>query len=120
MKIFEIADVASTEPGSNDELLGLMQFLAGQAEDTNGQKQIPQQVFIKLAQSLGISVNPRNLADLTIQEPLSNLVEPLQPGSNDPIVLKGGDPVDVGMPVNQAQDIVAAAAKKAASKDRGV
>ena len=120
MKIFEIADVGSTEPGSSDELLGLMHFLAGQAEDTNGQKQIPQDVFINLAQSLGISVSQRNLSKLTTQEPLSNLVEPLQPDSDDPIVLKGGDPINVAMPVNQAQDIVANAAKSAAKKDRGI
>ena len=120
MKIFEIAYVGSTEPGSNNELLGLMQFLAGQAEDTNGQKQIPQDVFINLAQSLGISVNQNNLSNLTVQEPLSNLVEPLQPNSTDPIVLKGGDPIDVGMPVNKAQDIVASAAKSAMNRDRGV
>ena len=120
MKIFEIADVGSTQPGSKDELLGLVQFLAGQAKDTAGQKQIPQDVFIKLAKSLGISVNPKNLPELTTQEPLSNMVEPLQPDSTDPIVLKGGEPVDVTMPVNKAQDVVAAAAKKAASKDRGL
>ena len=120
MKIFEIAEVGSTQPGSRDELLGLMQFLAGQAEDTNGQKQIPQDVFINMATRLGISVNKRNLSDLTIQEPLNALVEPLQPNSEDPIVLKGGTPIDVGMPVNKAQDIVANAAKKAAAKDRGV
>lgn len=120
MKIFEIADVGSTEPGSSNELLGLMKFLAGQVEDTAGKKQIPQDVFIKLAQSLGISVNQNNLSDLTIQEPLSNLVEPLQPDSADPIVLKGGDQINPTMPVNKAQDIVAAAAKSAAKKDRGV
>lgn len=120
MKIFEIAEVGSTQPGSNDELLGLVQFLAGQAKDTAGKKQIPQDVFINLAQSLGISVNPKSLSDLTIQEPLSNVVEPLQPNSQDPIVLKGGEPMDVTMPVNKAQDIVSAAAKKAASKDRGL
>jgi len=120
MKIFEIADVGSTQPGSRDELLGLMQFLAGQIEDTAGQKQIPQDVFIKMAHSLGISVTRQNLPQLTIQDPLKNVVEPLQPDSEDPIVLKGGDPINVTMPVNKAQDIVAAAAKKAAAKNRGV
>jgi hypothetical protein len=32
----------------------------------------------------------------------------------------GGEPTPVKMPVNQAQNIVAAAAKSAANKDRGV
>lgn len=120
MKIFEIADIGSTKPGSSDELLGLTRFLAGQIEDTAGQKQIPQDVFINMASRLGITVNKQNLSDLTIQEPLNSLVEPLQPDSDDPIILKGGTPIDVGMPVNKAQDIVAAAAKKAAAKDRDI
>jgi hypothetical protein len=36
------------------------------------------------------------------------------------LMFKGAGQPDVGMPVNRAQDIVAAAAKSAAKKDRGV
>jgi hypothetical protein len=45
----------------------------------------------------------------------------LAPDSQDPIVFKGGEaPTPPKMPVNQAQNIVAAAAKSAMNKDRGV
>ena len=119
MLIFEVESSASVAPDS-DKMMGLVQFLSGRAEDTNAQKQISQDAFIKAAQSLGITVTKQNLPNLTNQPPLSNLLEPLQPNSNDPVVFKGGDPASVAMPVNKAQDIVANAAKKAASKDRSI
>ena len=57
------------------------------------------------------------LADIVGQPPLSNILEPLEPNSNDPIMFKGNDtPADVKMPVNKAQDIVASAASRAAAK----
>lgn len=119
MRILEVESSASIAPDA-DKIMGLVQFLSGRAEDTNAQKQISQDAFIKAAQSLGITVTRQNLPDLTNQPPLSNMLEPLQPNSNDPIVFKGGDPASVAMPVNKAQDIVANAAKKAAKKNRGV
>ena len=119
MRIFEVDSVATTQPGS-DQLLGLVEFLSGRAEDTNATKQISQQAFLNMAQQLGISVTRDNLPQLTTKPPLSNILEPLQPDSNDPIVFKGGEPSGLTMPVTKAQDIVAAAAKKAMGKDRGV
>jgi hypothetical protein len=47
------------------------------------------------------------------------MFEPVDPNS-DKLMFKGAEPVDVGMPVNKAQDVVAQAAKKAMNKDRGV
>jgi hypothetical protein len=45
----------------------------------------------------------------------------LAPDSNDPIVFKGAEtPAAIKMPVNKAQNIVAAAAKSAAKRKRGV
>ena len=120
MRINEVADLSEFTP-EPDELMGLVSFLAGRAEDTGSQKQISQQAFISLAQSLDIAVNKQNIAELVGQPPLSNLLEPLKPNSTDPIVFKGGETVNPGtMPVNQAQNIVAAAAKTAMKKDRGV
>lgn len=120
MRINEVADLSEFTP-KPDELMGLVSFLAGRAEDTGSQKQISQQAFINLAQSLDINVNEKNVAELVGQPPLSNLLEPLAPNSTDPIVFKGGETVNPGtMPVNRAQDIVANAAKSAAQKDRGV
>lgn len=120
MRINEVADLSEFTP-KPDELMGLVSFLAGRAEDTGSQTQISQQAFINLAQSLDINVNEKNIAELVGQPPLSNLLEPLAPNSTDPIVFKGGETVNPGtMPVNRAQDIVAKAAKSAASKDRSV
>lgn len=119
MRIFEV----DTGPGATpepDKLLGLVNFLNGRAEDTNAQKQISRDAFMNLARSLGVNITPGNLETLVGQPPLSNLLEPLDPNSNV-ISFKGaGEPNSPEMPVNKAQDIVAAAAKKAANKDRGV
>lgn len=117
MKIFEVDQPQTPDP---NKLLGLVDFLAGRSTDTNAPKEISQEAFIKLANHLGIPITKFNLPDLTNQEPLNTVVEPLQPDSTNPLVFKGGEPTDVAMPVNKAQDIVAAAAKKAASKDRGI
>lgn len=118
MRILEVTDNSATP--KPDQLLGLVQFLAGRAEDTDARKEISQDAFVNLAQSLGINVTRANLADLTNQPPLSNVLEPLQPNSDEPVVYKGGQATPPAMPVNRAQDIVAKAAKSAAKRDRGV
>jgi len=121
MRIFEVAN----RPGDNeftpspDQLLGLVQFLSGRASDESSRKQISQKAFISLAQSLGINVTPDNVQEIVGQPPLSNVLEPYDPATGE-IVFKGGEQAPTEMPVNKAQDIVAAAAKKAASKDRGI
>lgn len=122
MKIFEVANFGAdpVNTPSPDKLMGLVQFLAGRAEDSNAQKEISQDAFISLAQNLGINISKQNLPDLTNVPPLSNLLEPLTPGTNDPIVYKGGEANTPEMPVNKAQDIVANAAKSAAKKDRSL
>jgi len=121
MKIFEVDGGLSEFTPKPDQLIGLVSFLNGRAEDTGSQKQISQQAFISLAQSLDINVTDQNVAELVGQPPLSNLLEPLAPDSTDPIVFKGGEaPAPATMPVNKAQNIVAAAAKSAMKKDRGV
>ena len=113
MLICEVADVSAFTP-EPAQLVGLVSFLSGRATDTNSQKQISQQAFIGLAHSLGINVNKQNIAELVGQPPLSNLLEPLAPDSDDPVVFKGGEqPASGKMPVNKAQNIVASAAKSA-------
>lgn len=119
MKIFEV-DTSIPGTPSSDKLLGLVDFLSGRAEDTASKKQIDQRAFIDIAKSLGVMISQQNLAELVNSPPLNNVLEPLAPGTIDPIVFKGGETKVPGMPVNKAQDIVAAAAKKAAGKDRGV
>ena len=119
MRINEVDDSANQAP-SAEKLMGLVSFLAGRSEDTNAKKQISQDAFINMARQLGIHITQQQLADITLLPPISNVLEPLTPGSTDPIVYKGGEPQAVSMPVNKAQDIVAKAAKSAARKDRGV
>jgi hypothetical protein len=106
---------------SPDELLGLVNFLAGRAEDEGAQKQISRDAFISLYQSLGINVTNDNIEEIVGQPPLSSVLEPLPPDAQD-IIFKGeGDPAQpIAMPVNKAQDIVANAAKSAMNKSRGV
>jgi hypothetical protein len=120
MRIDEVANTTGSTP-EPEKLMGLVSFLAGRSADTGAQKQIDQKAFIELARSLGITIAPNQLADIVGQPPLSNVLEPLAPDSQDPIVFKGGEaPTPPKMPVNQAQNIVAAAAKSAMNKDRGV
>jgi hypothetical protein len=117
MKIREAIGDVSPDP---ELLTGLVSFLNGRAEDTNAAKEISQDAFIKLANNLDISIAKQNLADVINREPLSNVLEPLIPGTNDPIRFKGAGEINVAMPVNKAQDIVAKAAKSAMKRDRGV
>lgn len=124
MKIFEV-DVGGSDPDAFEtpnpnELMGLVSFLNGRANDTGARKEISQDAFISLAQDLGINITKQDLPQLTNQTPLSNMLEPLQPDTDNPIVYKGGENPDVTMSPNNAQNIVASAAKSAMKKDRGV
>ena len=114
MKINEVA----SSPSSN-QLTGLADFLAGRAKDTNGPKQIDKATFTELAGNLGIVLSTDQLADMISKPPMSNLFEPVDPNS-DKLMFKGAEQPAAGMPVNKAQDVVAAAAKKAMNKDRSV
>jgi len=120
MKIFEVADIGPPMPTPDpDALMGLVNFLDGRATDTGAQKQISQDAFIKLAQDLDINVTADNLPDIINQPPLNSILEPLDPNTGM-IQFKGAGQGPVPMPVNKAQDIVAAAAKSAAKKDRNI
>ena len=117
MRLVEFDSTLSTPDPK--QLLGLVKFLDGRAKDTNAQKQISQDAFIGMAQDLDINITKDNLSNIVSQEPLSNVLEPLDPNSGV-VTFKGADIGPTAMPVNKAQDIVAAAAKSAAKKDRGV
>lgn len=106
MLIFEV-----TDPNSQ-KLAALSQFLLGRSEDETAKKQISQAAFIDLAKSLGVNVTPDNLGDLIGQEPLSNILEPLDPNSG--VVRFKGDTEEVtGMSVDQARAVVDSNAKAA-------
>ena len=98
------------------KLASLVDFLAGRAEDTNSKKEISKQAFINAAKNIGININEQILAELISQDPLKNILEPIEPNSNV-IRYKGNQQVDTAMPVNKAQDIVAKNAKAAMKRD---
>ena len=95
-----------------NKLVGLVQFLAGRASDTNAQQQISQATFMKLAQSLGINVTTQNLGAMIAQPPLNGVLEPLDPNSGM-ITFKGADIGPDQMSVPQAQQVVNKMAKNA-------
>ena len=106
MLIREVADP------NTQRLAALSQFLLGRSRDETAKKQISQTAFIDLAKSLGVNVTANNLGDLISQEPLSNILEPLQPNSGV-VRFKGDTEATTGMSVDQARAVVDSNAKAA-------
>jgi len=106
MLIREVADP------NTQRLAALSQFLLGRSQDETAKKQISQTAFIDLAKSLGVNVTAENLGDLISQEPLSNILEPLEPNSNV-VRFKGDTEATTGMSVDQARAVVDSNAKAA-------
>jgi hypothetical protein len=106
MLIREVADP------NTQRLAALSQFLLGRSQDETAKKQISQTAFIDLAKSLGVNVTADNLADLISQEPLSNILEPLEPNSGV-VRFKGDTEAATGMSVDQARAVVDSNAKAA-------
>lgn len=106
-----IKEVVETQPDA-DKLVALSKFLSGRANDETASKQISQDAFIQAAKSLGVNVTPDTLANLVGQEPLSNILEPLNPSSGV-ISFKGDTEATTGMSVNQAHAVVDSNAKAA-------
>jgi len=117
MRIDEVESANSLDP---NKLMGLVNFLSGRAENENAQKQISTDAFISAAQSLGFPVNQRNVISVISTPPLDSVLEPIDPNNPGVIMYKGANTGATQMPVDKAQDIVAASAKSAAGKDRGV
>ena len=109
MLIYEVADDQSA---SSKKLLALTAFLSNRATDENAPKQISQAAFIEAAKSVGVNITPANLGDLISQEPLSNLLEPLDPQSGI-VSFKGDTDATTGMSVDQARAVVDSNAKAA-------
>lgn len=94
------------------KLLALSKFLASRAADESAKKQISQDAFIEAAKSVGVNVTPENLGELISQEPLKNILEPLEPNSGV-VRFKGDTEATTGMSVDQARAVVDANAKQA-------
>ena len=113
-----IREVAELDSGPDTKkLAALSQFLLGRSEDESATKQISQQAFIDAAKSLGVNVNMANLGDLVSQEPLSNILEPLDPNSGV-VRFKGNTEAETGMSVDQARAVVDSNAKAAMKRRR--
>jgi hypothetical protein len=97
----------------NQRLLALATFLKDRAEDENAQTQISQAAFIDLAQSLGVNVTPENLNQMISQDPLKNILQPIQPGSNVIQFSSNTESQATGMSVDQARAVVDSNAKAA-------
>jgi hypothetical protein len=110
MRIDEVGNGSSD--GTAARLLGLAEFLMGRAKDTAGQKQISMQTFLNLAHNMQIDLTPETLQNMASRAPLDGVFMPIEPNSGV-IKFKGNDSGPVPMPVNKAQDVVAAAAKRA-------
>ena len=106
-----IREFVDTNPNAIT-LVALSKFLADRAKDENARKQMSQDAFIKAAKSLGVNVTPDTLGELIGQEPLSNILEPLDPGSGV-VSFKGDTEAATGMSVDQARDVVDSNAKAA-------
>jgi hypothetical protein len=111
MRIDEVENSSSLDP---NKLMGLVNFLSGRADDQNAQKQISTGAFISAARSLGFPVTEKNIVGVVSTPPLDSVLEPIDPQNPTVIKYKGaGEPGPTQMPVNKAQDIVAASAKSA-------
>jgi hypothetical protein len=106
MRITEV-----TDPNTR-KLAALSQFLLGRSEDESARKQISQDAFIEAAKSLGVNVTSENLGDLISQEPLKNILEPLEPNSGV-VRFRGDTEAQTGMSVDQARAVVDSNAKAA-------
>ena len=106
MLIQEVAD------HNTQRLAALSQFLLGRSKDETAKKQISQAAFVDLAKSLGVNVTVDNLGELISQEPLSNILEPLDPNSGI-VQFKGDTEAATGMSVDQARAVVDSNAKAA-------
>lgn len=94
------------------KLLALVTFLKDRAEDENARAQISQDAFIEAAKSLDITITPDSLAELISQDPLKNVLEPLEPNSGV-VRFRGNTEEVTGMSVDQARAVVDANAKSA-------
>jgi len=99
------------DPGAK-KLAGLATLLSDRATDQNAKMQISQDAFINAAKSLGVNVTKDNLADLINQDPLKNILEPLDP-TNNVIRFKGNTENETGMSIDQARAVVDSNAKAA-------
>ena len=94
------------------KLLALTTLLADRADDEAATKEISQDAFIDAARSVGVNVTHENLGEMIARPPLSNVLEPMEPGSGV-VRFKGNTEATTGMSVDQARAVVDSNAKAA-------
>lgn len=113
MRINEVSGAES----ESARLAALAQFLLSRANDTSAKKTISIQSFIKLANSMGISMTPDQLRTLSQQPPLNNIIVNIDGDDQTGTVVFKGEEQPVGdMSVDQARQTVDQMAKRAAKK----
>ena len=120
MLIFEIENSDSID---TNKLASLTQWLSGIAGDNNSKKEISVATFVNLAKSLGINITagPQgNLDQLIAQEPLSNMLMPIDPANPDVIKYIGNEePGEEPTGPEDSERVVAASANSAMKKRFG-
>jgi hypothetical protein len=110
MRLFEFAE-SNGDPDAQ-KLLALSKFLSGRADDTTAKKEISSAAFVDLAKSLGVNLTAETLPGVIGQEPLSNILEPLDQATGT-VRFKGNVEGAPDMSVDQAQAVVDGNAKAA-------
>jgi hypothetical protein len=120
MLIFEIENSDSID---TNKLASLTQWLSGIAGDNNSKKEISVATFVNLAKNLGINITagPQgNLDQLIAQEPLSNMLMPIDPANPNVIKYIGNEePDEESTGPEDSQRVVAASANSAMKKRFG-
>lgn len=114
MKIFEVLDRQAQD---SQKLAALSQFLLGRSQDTNAKQEISRDAFINYAKLLGVNVTPTNIANYVSQEPLSNILEPVDPTSKS-IVFKDPNAEPITPPEEESEAIVKTNADKALKRSK--
>ena len=98
-------------------LAALAEFLAGRAEDSGSSKTIGIKAFLKLANSMGISMTDNQLRDVVQQPPLNGIIDNVEgDAESGRILFRGATDVGTGdqqMTPDQARQTVNSMAKRA-------
>ena len=84
----------ASDPANSSKLAALAEFLRRRAVDTAVEPEISTNSFIKLANSIGVSITKSQLKDMIGQPPLNNIIQDVtgSDSEDDPgvVVFRGG------------------------------
>lgn len=110
-----LSEVSGDSGAESQKLMALSQFLLSRAEDTDAQKTISLDAFLKLANAQGIPLTKDQLILMSQQPPLNGIIKNVE---QDKVTFVGAEDEQVTdtMTVDQARQTVDKMAKRAASK----